>query len=71
MGFVFTYFNGYYWDNSKLQITLTVRNIFQRNEKLVSALGIFAAFGSASGLIALGITVWQLFHPASVPLPAH
>lgn len=62
MNFVFTYFNGYYWDNSSLRISLTVRNVFQRNEKWVSILGIAAAIGSASGIIALAISLWQLLH---------
>jgi hypothetical protein len=60
MNFVFTYYNGYMWENSNLQINLTIQNIFQRNERWVSTLGIMAALGSATGIVALGITVWQL-----------
>lgn len=60
---ILTYFNGESWQNSSLQLGIVIRTIFQQYEGWVSFLGILAALGSSTGIVALAIQLWSLLHP--------
>jgi hypothetical protein len=60
---VLTYYNGESWQNSSFQLPLTVRNLFEEYQGWVSFLGILAALGSSTGIVAMGLQVWQMLHP--------
>ncbi|NVO85458.1 hypothetical protein [Hymenobacter terrestris] len=56
---VFTYFNGETWQTSRVDPKFTVRNMFERNERVVSILGILAAIGSIPPIFRVGYSIWE------------
>jgi hypothetical protein len=58
--FVLTYFNGERWATATQSVSFTVRNILQRHEVLVTALGSAAALAAVAGALA---DLYRLFSP--------
>ena len=56
---VFTYFNGETWQTSSVESKFTVRNVFQRNERVISILGVLAAIGSIPPIFRVALDVWE------------
>ncbi len=56
---VFTYFNGEAWQTSRVEPRFTIRNVFQRNERIISILGVLAAIGSIPPIFQVGYSFWE------------
>ncbi|SDY39806.1 hypothetical protein [Hymenobacter psychrophilus] len=56
---VFTYFNGETWQTSRADPKFAVRNVFERNERVISILGVLAAIGSIPPIFRVGYSLWE------------
>lgn len=56
---VFTYFNGETWQTSRAEPKFAVRNVFERNERTISILGVLAAIGSIPPIFRVAYSIWE------------